>query len=105
MVDLKKIKDSKLKGDKVTYSTKKREKRKAKKQKELEEEAKTQRKLLTTRKVEPEKVEVIQPKVMIKKAAPKKVIEDPQGSWEVVDQKKSVYVEAPENNGEDSLSD
>lgn len=42
-------------------------------------------------------------KILKKKVLPKKVIADKEGSWEVVDQKKSILVE--EEDGEDSLSD
>lgn len=64
----------------------------------LDERKKQQERLM---KMEEEKELVIKP--LKKKIQPKKVVHDAQGDWEVVDQKKSVYVE--DNDGKDSLSD
>ena len=98
---------------KVNQSSKKRDKRKVKKQQEidllaaLEAQKLAKKNEAIIRQARAKGVYVPEPKALLKKViAPKKVVTDEQGKdWEVVDQKKSVYVEKDSDDEDKSLSD
>lgn len=119
MVDLRKEKKKEFvmkefkPASKVNQSSKKRDKRKIKKQQEIELQATLEAQKLAKqneaiiRQARAKGVYVPEPKALLKKVvAPKKVVTDEQGkTWEVVDQKKTTYVEKDSDDEDKSLSD